>query len=94
MPETYILYRYFFEHTKRTEQWWHDFNNLDQKKKEAEKIIEKNDFVNIDKLTNDKIVIKFIKEHYLISREEMINPDSAIYKEKLEYDNLKSSVNL
>ena len=67
---------------------------LDQKKKEAEKIIEKNDFVNIDKLTNDKIVIKFIKEHYLISREEMINPDSAIYKEKLEYDNLKSSVNL
>ena len=30
MPETYILYRYFFEHTKRTEQWWHDFNNLDR----------------------------------------------------------------
>ncbi len=87
MPETYILYRFFFKDLGFTENWWNEYNNLDKTQRTiALGIIKTNDFANIDKYTNDKIVLDFLRRHYFISREEIINPESVIYKLKKEYD--------
>ncbi len=87
MPETYILYRFFFKDMGFTEKWWIEYNSLESDKKDkALKIIKTNDFCNIDKYTNDETILEFLKKHYFISREDIINPNSEIYKLKKEYD--------
>lgn len=87
MPETYILYRFFFRDTGFTEKWWTEFSNFDEKQKdEALEIIKTNDFSNIEKRTYDTIILDFFKRHYFISREDIINPKSDIYKLKQKYD--------
>lgn len=92
MPETYILYRFFFKDMGFTEKWWTEYNNLDKKQKDkALEIIKTNDFSNIGRYTNDKIVLNFLKRHYFISREEIIHPESEIYKLKKKYDSHRRS---
>lgn len=91
MPETYILYRYFFEERGYTEKWWNEFDSFKQSDKEIiKKIIHTNEFKDISKRTAKSSIIKFINEHYLVSREDIKNPNSKYYKEKKEYDKLKS----
>ena len=87
MPETYILYRFFFKDMGFTEKWWVEYNNLDKKLKEKTlEIIKTNDFSHIDKYTKNKTILNFLKKHYTISREVIINENSDIYKLKKEYD--------
>jgi len=91
MPETYILYRFFFEDYGYTEKWWTEFNNFNSG--DREKIIEivkKNEFSDIEKQTQNVSILEFMKKHYFISREDIKNPKSKYYKEKKEYDLLKS----
>ncbi len=91
MPETYILYRFFFEERGYTERWWNEFNIFKQSNKDIiKKIIHTNEFKTISKYTANTSIIKFINEHYLISREDIKNPSSKYYKEKKEYDNIKN----
>lgn len=87
MPETYILFRFFFKDMGYTERWWNEFNNFSTIDLNTVKtIIEKNDFTDIDNLNCSKPIKDFLRNHYLISREEIKNPNSKIYKEKLKYD--------
>jgi len=87
MPETYILYRLFFEDIGYTQEWWESLNNLTNKQLEvALKIIKNNDFSNVESYTKDKAISSFINAHYTISREDIKNPNSLIYKLKKEYD--------
>ncbi len=87
MPETYILHRFFFEEIGFTDKWWNDFKNLTDKQKEkALEIIKANDFSNTTDYTKSKTIKRFIDEHYTISREEINNPKSKIFKLKEEYD--------
>lgn len=87
MPEVYILYRFFFRDMGFTEKWWNDYNDLTQKQKvEALNIIYTNDFDNIEKVIKDKAVISFLKDHYFLTRKNIISPDSDIYKLKNQYD--------
>ncbi len=88
MPETYILFRYFFEYSGRTDNWQTDFNSFDKSKKEKlKRIIETNEFLNPD--TKDKSIIEFINKYYLTNRDEILkNPESSIFKEKVIYDKL------
>ena len=87
MPETYILYRFFFKDIGFTEKWWYEYNNLEIKQRnEALEIIKTNDFHNIESYTNNKEIINFLKEHYFIRREDIDNPKSEIFKLKKEYD--------
>ncbi len=91
MPETYILYRFFFEERGYTKKWWNEFNSFKQSDKDIiKKIIYSNEFKEISKNTSNTSIIKFINEHYLISREDIKNPSSKYYKEKKEYDNIKN----
>jgi len=86
MPETYILFRYFFEDSGRTKKWQDDFDNFNSSKKEKLKqIIQTNEFINPN--TKDKSIIEFINRYYLTNRDEILkNPNSDIFKEKVEYD--------
>jgi len=91
MPENYILYRYFFEERGYTAKWWNEFNSFKQSDKEIiEKIVYTNEFKNISKHIGNSSIIKFINKHYLISRGDIKNPNSKYYKEKKEYDTMKS----
>jgi len=72
MPETYILYRFFFEERGYTEKWWNEFNSFKQSDKDIiKKIIYTNEFKEISKNTSNTSIIKFINKHYLISREDI-----------------------
>jgi len=90
MPEAYILHRYFFEDMGYTTIWWQEFSSFNATDKEiVKKIIESNNFNNLSELTNNKKVINFIHEHYLISRKDIKNPKSIYYQQKKEYDKMK-----
>jgi len=92
MPETYILFRYFFEDSGYTENWWNEFESFESSEKEKIKtIIKNNDFKEFNKVGLKKQSIDFIEKHYLISREDIKNPKSKYYKEKQEYDLAKAN---
>ncbi len=87
MPETYILFRFFFEKYGYTKDWWDEFENFEKAEKEKIiPIIHNNEFKEFNRNDLKKESIKFIEKHYLISREEIKNTNSKYYKEKKEYD--------
>jgi hypothetical protein len=86
MPETYILYRYFFEKIGLTQQWRDEFIQLKGTDKDvALEIIYKNDFNNVESLTNNKRILEFLK-HYTNYRKDIITPGTELYELKQEYD--------
>jgi hypothetical protein len=90
MPETYILFRFFFKEKGYTESWWNELNSfLPDELEKTKLIIEKNDFSNIDDLICSSNIKEFLQRHYLISREDIKNPNSEIFKKKEEYDQTK-----
>jgi len=87
MPEPYILFRFFFEEYGYTKDWWDEFENFEEVEKEKIiLIIHNNEFKEFNRNDLKKESVEFIKKHYLISREEIKNPNSKYYKEKKEYD--------
>lgn len=71
MPETMIIYRFYCEENGITEEWWNKFNSLDDTKKEiAKKIIHKNDFSDVENLTDDNEIIELLK-YYTLSRDSI-----------------------
>lgn len=89
MPEPYILYRFFFEEIGYTQRWKEMFCNLNKKEfLEATSIIGENKFnKDILKSVNSKAVRDVI-EHYLLTRENILNKDSYLGRMKIQYDNI------
>jgi hypothetical protein len=88
MPDTFILFRFFFEKEGLTNEWWESFNSLSKNElAEAKKIIEKNDFKNILLLTENENIHKVLK-YYTYSRDYIRNSNSDIAKLKLIFDKL------
>jgi hypothetical protein len=86
MPETYILYRYFFEKVGLTQQWREEFTQLRGNDRNiALDIIYKNDFNDIESLTDNKRILLFLK-HYTNYRKDIITPGTELYELKQEYD--------
>ncbi len=86
MPETYILYRYFFEKIELTQEWREEFNRLEGRSRDiALEIIYANDFNNVESLTNNKQILSFLK-HYTNYRKDIITPGTELYDLKQEYD--------
>lgn len=87
MPETFIIYRYFFKDTGRTQRWWEDMQKLtEQEKAEIYPIIYNNDFNDVNSLTNNQKLRYILTVHYKNYRNEIIDPTSEIYKEKQEWE--------
>lgn len=89
MPETFILFRFFFEKEGYTEKWYKCFNSLTPKEiSEAKYIIEKNDFKNIESKTENKNIKKLLK-HYTITRGDIENTNTNISRLKKKFDVLE-----
>ena len=87
MPETFIIYRFFFEEIGYTDEWRKSIKSLSKKeKKELYPIIYRNEFNNIEELTNNPKYLRIL-EYYKNYRYEIINPESELYRMKQEYDN-------
>jgi len=85
MPETFILYRRFFEEIGLTDKWWNEFMNLSRtEEKEIKEIIHRNDFKNIYKLSSNQVILGVL-EYYTITREDLKNKSSTIYELKKNY---------
>lgn len=96
MPETFILYRFFFKwldgvNSFGTEHWrtcWRKcMNTLDEStREEILEIIHSNNFDNekINKFENP--LIQELFSYYYSHRNDIINPQSEIYRLKQEYD--------
>lgn len=86
MPETYIVYRSFFEEIGITNEWRKIFYSLNDREKEiAFEIIHSSDFKNYEDKTNDPKVLELLR-HYTIKRDH-IN-DSEYKRLKLQFDKL------
>ena len=92
MPETFLLFRFFFEHLGYTQQWREAMSELtDAEREELYPIIFKNDFNHIDELTeNEKFrhILKFYKNY----RGDIADHNSELFRLKQEFDQQKKNV--
>ncbi|MDA3927122.1 MAG: hypothetical protein PF904_20805 [Kiritimatiellae bacterium] len=92
MPETFILYRFFFEDMGYTQKWRVSLGRFGTKNRQKIiEVVEKNKFDDFDKSGLTHSVIKFIETYYLVSRSVIANPKSKYFKEKQAYDLLKQT---
>lgn len=91
MPETFIIYRYFFEFIGKTEDWRNTLKELNSDERlEAESLILANDFTSIENLTSNPKIQKVLK-FYTIRRED-IEIDKSEYRQmKKDFDDLIKS---
>lgn len=86
MPETFLLFRLFFEHLGYTQKWRDAMRELSaEEKKELYPIIFKNDFNNIDGLTSNER-LRYILNFYKNYRADIANHESDLYKMKKQFD--------
>ena len=86
VPETFLLFRLFFEHLGYTQKWREAMHELsDEEKKELYPIIFKNDFNNIEELTSNE-KFRYILRFYKNYRADIANHESDLYKLKKRFD--------
>lgn len=92
MPETFLLFRFFFEYLGYTQQWREAMSELtDAEREELYPIIFKNDFNHIDDLTDNqkfRHILKFYKNY----RGDIADHNSELYKLKQEFDQQQNNV--
>lgn len=87
MPETFLLYRLFFEHIGYTQQWWNEMQMLStMERDELMPIIYKNNFTNIEELTTNPKLLHILA-YYKNYRNEVVDPSTELYKLKQAFDN-------
>ncbi len=92
MPETFLLFRFFFEALGFTQKWRHDMAELtDEERIELYPIIFKNDFNDIESLTESPKLRKILK-YYKNYRADIADPSTDLYKLKKEFDNQQKQV--
>ena len=86
MPETFIIFRFFFEDIGYTSQWRIAMQELsDSEREELYPLIFKNDFNHIEELTDNKKyrnILAFYKNY----RKEIADHESELFKMKQEYE--------
>lgn len=86
MPETFLLFRFFFEHLGYTQKWRKAMLELtDEERTELYPIIFKNDFNHIEELTDNKKYLHIL-QFYKNYRGDIADPKSELYKLKKEFD--------
>ena len=90
MPETFLLFRFFFEHLGYTAEWRKAMSQLsEEEKKEVMPIIYKNNFTDIENLT-DSPKLRKILMFYKNYRTDIANPESELYKQKKEFESKRT----
>lgn len=91
MPETFLLFRFFFEHLGYTDKWRKDMSNLTNEERGIlYPIIFKNDFNHIDDLTNNPKLLNIL-QYYKNYRSEIADEKSELYKKKKIFDELRTT---
>lgn len=86
MPETFILFRFFFEHLGYTQQWRELMGQLtSEEKEELYPIIYKNDFNNIGELTSNLKLLRIL-QFYKDYRKDIADPKSGLFRLKKDFD--------
>lgn len=86
MPETFLLFRFFFEHLGYTQEWRKAMSQLNNTERdELYPIIFKNDFNHIENLTNNPKFLHIL-QFYKNYRREIADHNSELYKLKKAYD--------
>jgi hypothetical protein len=100
MPETFILYRFFFVFLEEknykisTKKWEKKFESLDgPAKTEALEIIHNADFNNVKNFEINNSQIIALLEYYTDYRNDITNSKTELYKLKQEYDAIDKKVN-
>jgi len=71
MPEAMIIYRFYYEDTGLTDEWWNYYSALtDDQKALIQPIIDTNRFDNYEEVTDDPACLKVLS-YYRIKREEV-----------------------
>jgi hypothetical protein len=89
MPASYLLFRYFFEYLGNVDEWRYAFSdkNLGKNEKEiAKKIIEANDFSNINSLTSNTKILKLMQHYTNFTASSLEDPDSELYRLKKKFN--------
>lgn len=87
MPETFIIFRFFFEHLGYTEKWRRAFRDLTEvEKEEILPIIYRNDFNHIENLTSNERLLNVLK-YYKNYRAEIADHNSELFQLKQEFEN-------
>ena len=90
MPETFLLFRFFFEHLGYTAKWRKSMSQLsDEEKREVMPIIYKNNFTDIDSLTDNPKLRKILM-FYKNYRADIANLKSELYLLKKEFEKQKN----
>ena len=88
MPETFILFRFFFEHLGYTQKWREDMSKLSEsEKEELFPIIFRNEFNDINSLTKSE-KLRHILSYYKNYRGDIADHNSELYRLKKEFDAL------
>lgn len=70
MPEAMIIYRFYFERSGMTDEWWAAYTALtDEEKNIINPIIEHNDFHDLESKTSNKNVLTVL-QYYTITRDD------------------------
>ena len=86
MPETFLLFRFFFEDLGYTQQWKDAMAELtDEEREELLPIIYKNEFNHIEELTDNK-KFRHILAYYKDYRKEIADHSSELYKLKQDFE--------
>ena len=86
MPETFLLFRFFFEDLGYTQQWREAMSSLTEKEREELlPIIYKNEFNNIEELTDNNKFRKILT-YYKDYRREIADHSSELYRLKQEFE--------
>ena len=89
MPETFLLFRFFFEDLGYTQEWREILSNLSaEEREELLPIIYNNDFNHIEELT-DNVKFRKILTYYKDYRKEIADHNSELYKLKQEFEKRK-----
>lgn len=82
MPETFIIFRFFFEHIGYTQSWRKAYYGLtDSERREINPIIFQNDFSNIESMSSNPRVIEVLR-YYKNYRKEIADHNSELFKQK------------
>ncbi len=86
MPETFLLYRLFFEHIGYTGKWRSAMNNLtDVEYNEIQPIIFKNEFGDIDSLSGNEKIVNILR-FYKNFRGDIADRNSELFRLKEKFD--------
>ena len=86
MPETFLLFRFFFEDLGYTQEWREEMAALtDEEREELLPIIYKNEFNHIEELTDNKKFRKILT-YYKDYRKEIADHSSELYRLKQEFE--------